>query len=182
VCEASSYSVLVSVEHSGNEQHSTPGAASGQDEAARPSSGRQKLSGATRSVRAAREKLKSHPVTGHAYRITVGIVGLLVVLLGLVLVPFPGPGWLIVILGLLILASEFAWAQRLLDFVRDKVLAWTRWIGRQSWPVRIGIGVATAAFVGAVLYAVALLIGLPNWIPGQIVPPLPGLEQYSSWD
>ncbi len=96
------------------------------------------------------------------------------VLLGLVLVPFPGPGWLIVILGLLILASEFTWAQRLLDFVRDKVRAWTEWMKRQSLAVRMAVGLATAAFVGAVLYGVALLLGVPSWIPGQIVPPLPG--------
>ncbi len=103
------------------------------------------------------------------------------VLLGLVLVPFPGPGWLIVILGLLILASEFTWAQRLLDFVRDKVRAWTEWMKRQSLAVRMAVGLATAAFVGAVLYGVALLVGVPSWIPGQIVPPLPGLEEYSTW-
>ena len=42
--------------------------------------------------------------------------------------------------------------------------------------------VATAAFVGLVLYLTARFIGLPTWIPGQIVPPLPGLEQYSDWN
>lgn len=169
------------VEPSSERQHSTPDATSGQVESARPPSGRQRLSGATRSIRDVRNKLKSHPVTEHAYRVTVGVVGALVVVLGLVLVPFPGPGWLIVILGLLILASEFTWAQRLLDFVRDKLRAWTEWMKRRSLAVRMAVGLATAAFVGAVLYGVALLVGVPSWVPGQIVPPLPGLEDYSSW-
>jgi uncharacterized protein (TIGR02611 family) len=104
-----------------------------------------------------------------------------VVLLGLLLVPFPGPGWLIVILGLLILASEFTWAKRLLDFVQDKVRAWTEWMKRRSVVVRVLVGLLTAAFVGAVLYAMALLVGVPSWVPGRIVPPLPGLEESSDW-
>jgi Putative transmembrane protein (PGPGW) len=103
----------------------------------------------------------------------VGILGTLIVVIGLVLVPFPGPGWLIVIVGLLILASEFAWAQRLLDVVRSRV---------RSWPVRLLVALATAAFVGAVLYVMALLTTIPGWVPGWLVPPLPGLEQFSTWD
>lgn len=50
----------------------------------------------------------------------------------LVLVPLPGPGWAIVILGLAILASEFEPARRVLEFVRDQVRSWTAWIARQS--------------------------------------------------
>lgn len=107
---------------------------------------------------------------------TIAIVGFAVVALGLVLVPFPGPGWLVVILGLVILATEFVWAQRLLGVVRAQVRRWTEWIGRQRLHVRILIGLATAAFVGAVMYAVALLFGIPDWVPSQLVPPLPGLE------
>ncbi|MFZ0160013.1 MAG: TIGR02611 family protein [Kineosporiaceae bacterium] len=169
------------VEPSSERQHSTPDATSGKVESARPSSGRQRLPGPPRSVRAARNKLKSHPVTGPAYKVTVGVVGALVVLLGLLLVPFPGPGWLIVILGLLILASEFTWAKRLLDFVQDKVRAWTEWMKRRSVVVRVLVGLLTVAFVAAVLYAMALLVGVPSWVPGRIVPPLPGLEEYSDW-
>jgi len=44
-------------------------------------------------------------------------------LLGLALVPLPGPGWLIVFLGLGIMATEFAWAERLLDFGRRTLRA-----------------------------------------------------------
>jgi uncharacterized protein (TIGR02611 family) len=37
------------------------------------------------------------------------------------LVPLPGPGWLIVFAGLAILATEYVWAQRLLNYAKTKV-------------------------------------------------------------
>jgi uncharacterized protein (TIGR02611 family) len=32
---------------------------------------------------------------------------------------FPGPGWAVIIIGLIILATEYAWAKRLLDPVKE---------------------------------------------------------------
>lgn len=62
-------------------------------------------------------------------RILVTIAGGLVVLIGIVLIPLPGPGWAIVFGGLAILATEYVWAQRLLSYAKrtavnakDKVL------------------------------------------------------------
>ena len=58
-------------------------------------------------------------------------IGVLVVAIGLILVPLPGPGWLIVFVGLTILGTEFHWARRLLAWLR-RVLSrfWERWT---SW-------------------------------------------------
>ena len=97
------------------------------------------------------------------------------VALGLFLVPLPGPGWLIVIVGLAILASEFSWAERLLGFVRTRVEAWAAWIVAASWPVRALVTAATALCVAGALYAVAALAGVPDWVPDWAVPGLPGL-------
>ncbi len=85
-------------------------------------------------------------------RIVLTLLGIAIVLLGLALVPLPGPGWVIVFGGLAILALEYAWARSLLQFAKEKVQAWTHWIGQQSWWVRIGVGLLTCAFVAAVLY------------------------------
>lgn len=169
------------VEYPGEEQHSTPEATSGSPSTASPPVGGKKLSGLTNRAQAVRVRLKSHPVAGPAYKITVGIVGVLVVVAGLIMVPLAGPGWLIVIVGLMILASEFEKARGLLDFVKDKVQLWTNWIAAQGWPVRLAIGAATFIFVATVMYAVTLLIGVPSWVPGWAVPPLPGLTEDSSW-
>jgi uncharacterized protein (TIGR02611 family) len=110
-----------------------------------------------------RARLKRNPALALAYRITVGVLGTAIVLLGLVLVPFPGPGWLIVFLGLGILATEFAWAERLLDYGRARFGAWLRWVGRQNLLVRALISVGALAFVaGVVLLTLRLSgVGLP---------------------
>lgn len=51
----------------------------------------------------------------HARRSAIALIGSLVVLLGIILVPLPGPGLLVVIIGLAILATEFAWAENWLQ-------------------------------------------------------------------
>ena len=47
-------------------------------------------------------------------RIVVAIVGFTVLLLGVAMIILPGPAFIIIPLGLAILATEFVWAQRLL--------------------------------------------------------------------
>jgi len=103
--------------------------------------------------------------TARIYRSIVCGLGTLVVLIGLMLVPLPGPGWLIVIIGLFIISSEFKWAQRLLRFVRVNVEKWTHWVMAQRLWVRWTIGALTALFVAVVVWCVFKLIGLPDWVP-----------------
>jgi uncharacterized protein (TIGR02611 family) len=53
-------------------------------------------------------------------RIAVTIAGFAVLLAGVALLVLPGPGWLLIFLGLGILASEYVWAQRMLTYARQK--------------------------------------------------------------
>jgi uncharacterized protein (TIGR02611 family) len=99
------------------------------------------------------------------YRVVVGVVGSLIIALGIVMLPLPGPGWLVIFAGLAILASEFAWAERLLDYARDQVLAWTHWVTRQSLTVRLLIGLATVLLVLAALVGYFEVVGVPGWFP-----------------
>src|SRR3954447_14379908 len=93
------------------------------------------------------DKIRATPTGRLALRIGIGVLGGLVVALGIVLIPFPGPGWAIVILGLAIWAIEFTWAKNLLDFTKRHVQSWTHWIGRQNWPVRVLVGIVGLIFV-----------------------------------
>lgn len=114
--------------------------------------------------------------TAAIYRGIVGGLGTIIVLVGLALVPLPGPGWLIVIIGLFIISSEFRWAQRLLHFVRVNVERWTQWIMAQPLWVRWTVGAVTAAFVGIIVWLTLRLTGLPDWVPDLRVFDLIGLR------
>ena len=97
----------------------------------------------------------------------MAVVGTGVIGLGLVLIPLPGPGWLIVFGGLAILATEFAWAGRLLDFARRHVGVWSVWVTRRSRLVRALLGVATLLVVAGAVWIYDVVVGLPGWIPLQ---------------
>jgi uncharacterized protein (TIGR02611 family) len=106
-----------------------------------------------------------HRTLDVVYRVAVGVVGGAIVLGGLALIPLPGPGWLIVFGGLALLATEFAWAGRLLDFARGKVRGWTQWVGRQSLAVRAGIGLVGLLLVAGAVWAYLAIQGVPGWLP-----------------
>nr|WP_232075910.1 TIGR02611 family protein [Phytohabitans suffuscus] len=97
--------------------------------------------------------IRANPTGRVVLKVAVGLAGLLVVAIGALLIPLPGPGWLIVLGGLGIWAIEFSWARRLLTFTRRYLRMWTRWVTRQSWTVRIAIGLSGMLFVGAVVWA-----------------------------
>jgi len=115
-----------------------------------------------------RRRIAARRSINHPYRIVVGVVGALIVAVGIVAIPLPGPGWLIVIAGLFVLATEFVWAERLLEFTKGHVSRWTEWVGAQPVWVRVLVGVATAAFVYAVVAVTLHLAGVPRWVPGWV--------------
>ncbi|MBP6994658.1 MAG: TIGR02611 family protein [Phycicoccus sp.] len=102
------------------------------------------------------------------YRGIILTLGFTLVGFGLVLVPLPGPGWLMVFLGLAVLASEFEPANRLLQFARAQLHQWNVWIKAQSRWVQVVVGVATFAFVCAVLWVTMHFSGVPAWLPDPI--------------
>lgn len=90
------------------------------------------------------------------------------ILVGLVLVPLPGPGWLIVLFGVAVIASEFHWARRLLLWARHKLHVWTLFIQRSHWSVGASIGLATFLCVTLAVWCVLKISGLPSWVPQTI--------------
>ena len=95
-----------------------------------------------------------------AYRVLVAVVGLTVLLVGVAAIPYPGPGWAIVFLGLAILATEFYWARRTLTYTRgpyDNAMA--RFRRQPAWVQALG-AVLTAAVVVATLW----FLGAIDWL------------------
>lgn len=85
-------------------------------------------------------------------KVLVGVVGGLIVLVGLVMIPYPGPGWLVVFAGLAVLATEFERAARVQTFAKERYEAWKRWLLKQTIFVRVCVLSLTGIVVIATLW------------------------------
>src|SRR5262245_43715752 len=66
-------------------------------------------------------RLRAHPTGRVVLRLGVGILGALVIVVGIILLPLPGPGWAIIFFGIAIWSIEFRWAKRLLLYAKARV-------------------------------------------------------------
>lgn len=87
-------------------------------------------------------------------RSIVTIVGLLIVLGGIALMVLPGPGILLVVVGLAVLATEYAWARDLLGTAKEKAVKAQEEAVASPW--RTGATVLFA--VGMIAVGVAMLL------------------------
>jgi len=55
----------------------------------------------------------------HARRIVIFVVGMTVLLIGVALLVLPGPAFIVIPVGLAILATEYAWARRWLRALKE---------------------------------------------------------------
>ena len=55
-----------------------------------------------------------------ARRVIIAVVGLTVLAIGIAMILLPGPAFIMIPLGLGILATEFVWARVLLNKIKDK--------------------------------------------------------------
>lgn len=111
-----------------------------------------------------RARIKAKPTLRRTYRVGVAVLGGIVLVAGIVMIPYPGPGWLVVFAGLAILATEFHWARRVLNYARGKYDAWTDWLGRQSLFVRLAVLAATGLVVLATLYLLNAFYLVARWL------------------
>ena len=103
-------------------------------------------------IAAFRDWVRGRPGGWIAWRIGDTIIGLAVIAGGIILLPLPGPGWLIIFAGLGILATEYTWAKRLLGWLRQLVWRWWAWVARQPRWLQALIGLAGLIFLAAVAY------------------------------
>ncbi|MEU0739587.1 TIGR02611 family protein [Streptomyces sp. NPDC006134] len=67
------------------------------------------------------EYVKARRVLHLSWQVGVFIVGLAVVAAGVIMLPLPGPGWVVIFGGMAIWATEFVWAQLVLRWTKRKV-------------------------------------------------------------
>ena len=113
-----------------------------------------------RFLEGVRERREKHLERSRIVRVVVAIFGFLVVLAGLAMLVLPGPGLLVIAIGLGILALEFVWAERLLERTVDKMEEAADTVKRSSGKQR-ALGVALLALAAGGLVAAAVLWDLP---------------------
>ena len=103
-------------------------------------------------VRARQER---HRQRNRIYRVAFAIAGFLVLLAGVVMLVTPGPGIPVIIIGLGMLALEFAWAERWLERFLEKAEAAVEQVSQGSPLQRAALVVVGAA---AVIASIAIII------------------------
>lgn len=61
------------------------------------------------------------------------IVGWMLIPLGIILIPAPGPGTLVLVAGISLLARRYVWAQRILDPLERRAISAAKY-GVATWP------------------------------------------------
>ena len=86
-----------------------------------------------------------------AWRILIGVLGGTITVLGAFALVAPGPGVLILLAGLGILASEFAWASRAMNKTKSIAQTAADKVGIPTW-------VKYLIFAGAALFSIFAII------------------------
>lgn len=91
-------------------------------------------------------------------RFATAVVGGLLTLIGVVLLVLPGPGFVVIAAGLAVLAREFTWAKRPLDYAMRRAREGMDQVARSWWFATLdalaGLGLVAVAVVD-------LVVGLP---------------------
>jgi uncharacterized protein (TIGR02611 family) len=115
-------------------------------------------------------------VKKRAKKISIAIVGGIVLLAGIIMIPYPGPGWAVVFVGLGILSTEFEWARRVLEYAKHKYELWAKWVKRQNVFIKSLIWLATALVVVVTIWLLngyGLINGWLNLQQDWVKSPLP---------
>jgi uncharacterized protein (TIGR02611 family) len=126
----------------------------------------QEQSGARRPplIERIRERQERHRRRSLFIRVPFALAGSFVLLLGVIMLFTPGPGWAVIIFGLGLLALEFTWAERLLERVINQVERASDQMKRRHpvWRaviLAVGAAVAAASVVALLVWDIPLLPG-----------------------
>ena len=108
--------------------------------------------------------IKARRMLHVSWQVGVFIVGLAVVGAGVVMLPLPGPGWLVIFGGMAIWATEFVWAQLVLRWTKRKVTEATQ----RALDPKVRRRNIILTTIGLVI--VAVLVGIYVWKFGLEMP------------
>ena len=77
-------------------------------------------SGYARMTTVSKVRAVARFIARNSWRATVSLVGFALLVVGAVMMVTPGPGLIVIIAGLAILATQYAWAERALDAAKTR--------------------------------------------------------------
>ena len=107
------------------------------------------------SERLARRR-ERHLERSRAYRVMFVVAGAIVTLGGVAMLALPGPAFVVIPIGLTMLAMEFSWAERWLERALEKAEAAKRSAANAS-PLQKALGIGATA-VGIAAFVVAAIL------------------------
>jgi uncharacterized protein (TIGR02611 family) len=99
-----------------------------------------------------------------SWQVGVFVIGLAVVVAGIVMLPLPGPGWVVIFAGMAIWATEFVWAQLVLRWTKRKVTE----AAQKALDPKVRRRNITLTVIGLVI--VGVLLGVYLWKFGAVMP------------
>ncbi|MEU5252199.1 TIGR02611 family protein [Streptomyces longwoodensis] len=99
-----------------------------------------------------------------SWQVGVFVVGLAVVAAGVIMLPLPGPGWVVIFGGMAIWATEFVWAQLVLRWTKRKVTE----AAQRALDPRVRRRNIVLTSIGLVV--VGVLVGVYVWKFGLVMP------------
>ncbi len=67
-----------------------------------------------------------------AMRLIVVVIGFTILVAGIAMIVLPGPAFVVIPVGLAVLATEFIWARKLLDAVKERITRMRKGNGCQN--------------------------------------------------
>lgn len=90
------------------------------------------------------------------WRVAIALVGLAVVVAGIVMLVLPGPGWLVIFLGVAIWSTEFPWANSVASLIRRRISSCVSWARRQPRWFLVAAGLVIVALVVTIAFLALL--------------------------
>ncbi|MGA5323055.1 TIGR02611 family protein [Streptomyces seoulensis] len=99
-----------------------------------------------------------------SWQVGVFVLGLAVVVAGIIMLPLPGPGWVVIFGGMAIWATEFVWAQLVLRWTKRKVTE----AAQKALDPKVRRRNITLTVIGLVI--IGVLAGIYLWKFGFVAP------------
>ncbi|MFD7135148.1 TIGR02611 family protein [Streptomyces sp. NPDC059894] len=110
------------------------------------------------------EFVKARRVLHLSWQVGIFVVGLAVVVAGIIMLPLPGPGWVVIFGGMAIWATEFVWAQLVLRWTKRKVTE----AAQRALDPRVRRRNIILTSIGLVI--IAVIVGIYLWKFGLEMP------------